>query len=176
MAERRGHEGIASGENQKMIKARFVLGLALGAVGSCCALGDEVVLLPSKDNTISSQDQDLGGTTSDGAGPHMYVGETSFAGSRRALVQFDVSAVPSTAEINGVTLNFNASKGHGFQTITLHRLLSDWGEGASNSGDFGAVVLAPAQDGDATWLYHHFFSDGSSQPWTTPGGDFVDVQ
>jgi len=64
----------------------------------------------------------------------MYVGETSFAGSRRALVQFDVSAIPSTAEINGVTLNFNVSKGHGFQTITLHRLLSNWGEGLRRAG------------------------------------------
>src|SRR5258708_6866892 len=66
MAERRGDEGIASGENQKMIKARFVLGLARGAGGSCCALGGGVVFLASQGNTLSSPGQGLGGTTKGG--------------------------------------------------------------------------------------------------------------
>src|SRR6478672_5259029 len=48
-----GAEGTESGENLKMKRARFVLPLALCAFGSCCALGDEVILLPTKDNTIS---------------------------------------------------------------------------------------------------------------------------
>jgi hypothetical protein len=159
-----------------MIRARFVLPLALGALGSCCALADELILLPSKDNTINSEDATFGGATSNGAGPHMFVGQTSFAGVRRALVQFDVTSIPAAAQIDGVSLSFNVTRGHGTQSITLHRLLTDWGEGASNSGDFSGGRLAPAQDGDATWFYHHYFTDGSSQPWNTPGGDFVQVE
>src|SRR5215212_6354842 len=139
-----------------MIRARFVLPLALGALGSCCALGDELVLLPSKDNTIFSNDALLGGNTSDGAGPHIYVGP-AFSGIRRALISFDLSSLPQGAGIDSVTLSFNVSRGHGFQTITLHRLLADWGEGTSNSGDPGGSG-ATAAGGDATWMYHHYFS------------------
>src|SRR3954470_21973839 len=99
-------EGFESGEIFKMIRARLALPLALGALGSCCALGDEVVLLPAKDNTIYSNDALFGNATSDGGGPHMYVGQTSFSGARRALIQFDVSSVPADADIDGVTLSF----------------------------------------------------------------------
>jgi hypothetical protein len=50
--------------------------------------------------------------------------------------------------------------------ITLHRLLSDWGEGQSSSeGGRGAQSLA----GDATWL-HSFYPD---KLWAQPGGDFT---
>src|SRR5882672_831157 len=156
-----------------MIRARFVLPLALGAFGSCCALGDEVTIGATKDNTLFSSDILFGGNTSDGKGPRMYVGQTNSDGARRALVAFDISsAVPAGSTIDSVTLSFNVSSFHGFQTITVHRLLQDWGEGASNSGLPGGGG-APAQDGDATWFYHHYFSDGSSQAWNTPGGDFV---
>src|SRR5438132_9673923 len=162
-------EGFESGEIYKMIQARFAVPLALGALGSCCALGDEVVLQASKDNTIYSQSDLL----SDGAGSTLFVGQTSSHGARRALIAFDLaSSIPTDASIDSAQLSFTVSSFKGFQTITLHRLLTDWGEGASDAGDFGGAG-APAQDGDATWRYHHFFADGSSQPWNTPGGDFV---
>jgi hypothetical protein len=49
---------------------------------------------------------------------------------------------------------------------TLHRILADWGEGASFA--FGGTG-APAMEGDATWL-HTYFPD---ELWASPGGDFV---
>src|SRR5438552_5390408 len=115
-----------------MIRARFAVPLALGALGSCCALGDEVIIGPTKDTTIYSSDEIFGTNTSNGSGPHLFVGNTSSNGARRALIAFDIaSSVPITANIDGVTLSFNVSRGNGIQTITLHRLTSDWGEGAS---------------------------------------------
>ncbi|HEV8291280.1 MAG TPA: DNRLRE domain-containing protein, partial [Tepidisphaeraceae bacterium] len=156
-----------------MTRARFVFPLALGALGSCCALGDQVVLSPTKDNTIFSNDLLFGSVTSNGAGPHMFVGQTSFDGARRALIAFNIAdSVPLGADIDDVTLSFNVSRGHGTQNITLHRLLADWGEGSSDSGEAGGRG-APAADGDATWMYHHYFSPENAQPWTSPGGDFV---
>jgi hypothetical protein len=154
-----------------MIRARIVLPLALGALCIPCALADQVVLQASKDNTIFSS----GDLISDGAGPHMYVGQTNFAGARRALIAFDIlSAVPEGSNIDSALLSFNVSRGHGNQTITLHRLLQDWGEGSSNSGDAGGAG-APAADGDATWQFHHY-SILNQQPWNTPGGDFVSAE
>ena len=50
----------------------------------------------------------------------------------------------------------------------MHRVLADWGQGASNSGDPGGGG-APAMTGDATWL-HRFFD---TTLWTAQGGDFV---
>jgi hypothetical protein len=52
--------------------------------------------------------------------------------------------------------------------IELHRLLSDWGEGASNAGSGGGAG-APAAAGDATWL--HTFFPGTF--WNAAGGDFA---
>jgi hypothetical protein len=56
----------------------------------------------------------------------------------------------------------------GEQMLALHRVLADWGEGASAAlGEEG--MGAAAAPGDATWL-HRFF-DGTF--WATPGGDFA---
>jgi hypothetical protein len=54
------------------------------------------------------------------------------------------------------------------QRVRLHRVVSDWGEGASNAGSPGGSG-APAQSGDATWL-HAFFEDSL---WREAGGDFL---
>jgi hypothetical protein len=53
------------------------------------------------------------------------------------------------------------------ETVSLHRALDEWGEGASNapSGEGGG---APSQPGDATWL-HTSFATGF---WASAGGDF----
>jgi hypothetical protein len=51
--------------------------------------------------------------------------------------------------------------------ISLHVALSNWGEAGSNAGDPGGAG-APAQPGDATWVFNFF---GTSS-WNTVGGDF----
>jgi len=135
-------------------------------VGAGVARADVATLLPAKDNTLF---QPVAGETSNGAGPDLYVGRTAFNGSRRAVMMFDVSSIPSTATISSVTLNFRVTRtpqGGRQEDVSLRRLTADWGEGASNSdGGDGD----PAQPSDATWL-HRFYPDTS---WTTAGGDFV---
>jgi hypothetical protein len=150
-----------------MIRARLVLPLALGALGSYCARADQLILPASKDNSLFSQ-----GVLSDGAGPTTFVGATNGHGLRRALIAFDLSTIPADASIDSALLSLTVESFHGTQTITLHRLLQDWGEGTSNSGEFGGAG-APATEGDATWDYHHYSIENAPQPWINPGGDFV---
>ena len=61
----------------------------------------------------------------------------------------------------------------GAQTMSLQRVLTDWGEGTSNAGngnqpEAGGGGGALAATDDATWI-HTFFD---TSVWTSPGGDF----
>lgn len=100
------------------------------------ASADIIQLNPVKDNTMyeESGDQSLG------AGNHTFMGMTSGDKSidpslRRTLVAFDLSSIPSNAVINSVQLSFTIDQAPGQSATSdfasLHRLLSDWGEGAS---------------------------------------------
>jgi hypothetical protein len=57
------------------------------------------------------------------------------------------------------------------RTVTLHRLLKDWGEGTSNAGLTQDGDGAPSTPNDATWV-HTFSTTGR---WDNPGGDFVPI-
>jgi hypothetical protein len=126
-----------------------------------------VVVEADRDATlIEHPDGDLG----NGSGPSLFVGRTgqSQNGIRRGLVRFDVaSALPRSAIIEGVSVVLHqASSNPETREIRLHRVLADWGEGASaSSGGSGA----PAETGDATWI--HTFHD--SEFWAHAGGQFV---
>ncbi len=126
-------------------------------------------LLASKDNSLF---EDSAGALSSGAGEFLYAGQTISAGSRRALIAFDASEIPTGSTITEATLRLTVSKAARNTTDTapfaLHRLTSDWGEGTSDAGNPGGRG-APATTGDATWLHTLFSSD----TWSTPGGDFV---
>ena len=126
-----------------------------------------MTLSPSKDNTLY---ESAAGALSNGAGQNLFVGLTGQpVGSaiRRGLIAFDISGnIPAGAVIMSVTLKLNLSmvSTTGTQTVTLHRLLADWGEGTSVGGGPGA----PATMGDATWR-HTFFD---TEFWAAPGGVF----
>ncbi len=144
------------------------------------AVADTVTLNlnPVKDNTLI-QETDPNSQLSNGDGD-VFVGRTNQDGQgtptvsiRRGLEQFNVAAsVPSGATITGVSLTMRDVTGlDGDQTVTLHDVLQDWGEGTSlQSGGMGAA----ATNGDATWLYTFYdASNPSASPiWSTPGGDF----
>ena len=129
-----------------------------------------ITLSPAKDHTVY---EDSSGSRSNGSGQHILAGRTSQSqGSvRRALIAFDVAGNLSTgATITGVALTLNKSRGStDAHTVSLHRLLADWGEGASDAprGEGSGTAAAP---GDATWL-HRFFDTAT---WATRGGDFAD--
>jgi hypothetical protein len=120
----------------------------------------------SKDNTLY---EDVEGTLSNGAGDFFFSGKTGDGDIRRALLAFNIAGnIPAGSTINSVTLTLNMSRTvSGDKTVSLHKILSDWGEGTSNApGQEGGG--APATNGDATWL-HTFFSTNF---WTNVGGDF----
>src|ERR1043165_8529271 len=127
------------------------------------ARADVLQVNPIADNSIFSNNN----ANSDGVGPTMYAGQTSFNGVRRALVRFTVSGIPSGSTINSVSLSMNASRLRGGTTLELHRLTTPFGEGASNAGSPGGNG-APAVNPDATWSHSTF----PSTTWGTPGGDF----
>jgi hypothetical protein len=135
----------------------------------CSAAGfahaEQLELQPTCDNTLF---EDENGSLSNGSGPGLFVGNNASANTRRALLKFDVaSQLPDGARIERVRLRFRVSSTPNVtsRTVTLHRVLQDWGEGASaTSGGRGA----PAEAGDATWL-HRSYPDSL---WSTPGGEF----
>jgi hypothetical protein len=131
------------------------------------ALAGTALVPASKDATLIER---AAGDLASGSGPYVFAGRTSqSSGSvRRAVLAFDVADhVPAGATITGAVLNLHVSQTNaGPVLLGLHRVLSDWGEGASVApGGSGA----PAEPGDATWL-HTFFP---ATFWLHPGGDFT---
>lgn len=142
----------------------------LGALLLGVAAHAEVIGLPAmRDNTLY---EDPTGSRSNGAGTAMFAGRNSQSSDsiRRAVLAFDIAgAIPAGSRIDRVTLTLsNAAANSDPADVRLHRLLSDWGEGASAAGDGGGGGGAPAAPGDATWV-HTFYDDAF---WSTPGGDF----
>lgn len=120
------------------------------------------ILTPSKDNTLVETPD----TYSNGAGDGIYAGRTMFSGLRRGLVAFNLGGVPVGSTVTDASLTMHMSKTLVTdKTVTLHRMLADWGEGSVVAGGAGGA----AQPGDATWLERFF----GSVAWTDPGGDYT---
>ena len=125
-----------------------------------------------RDNTLF-EDAAPAAARSNGAGTRIFAGRTAEgSGSiRRALIAFDPqgSAIPSGAVITSAELTLEMVMSNaGAHDVSLHRVMADWGEGASFAGA-GQGGGAPAQPGDATW-FHTFFDTAF---WASPGGDFA---
>jgi hypothetical protein len=140
----------------------------------CCTVASSVSaaiinLTPSKDNTLYEYDP-ADGDRSNGAGFHIFAGETAMGELRRGVLAFDIAGhIPAGSTILAVTLSMNMSRTalDTARTVELHKLLADWGEGTSHSpGEEGDG--APATPNDATWR-HRFFD---TIFWTNQGGDF----
>jgi hypothetical protein len=158
---------------------RRVCGSRVAALGLVCVLlrgasgipahADQIILTASKDNTLY---ETADGSTSNGAGTTMFAGRNSQATNsiRRALAWFDVSAsVPAGSTIISAQLTmYNDASNEQDESVSLHRVAGDWGEGSSvASGGQGAA----ATSGDASWL-HTFFN---TQLWAQAGGDFQPI-
>ncbi len=125
-----------------------------------------VSLTASKDTTLYAESGDLG----NGSGDYLFAGLNRRGEARRALLAFDVAAsVPAGSTITSVRLQLEMTRtASGPATVSLHRTVSDWGEGAANAGGEEGGG-GPAQPGDATWT-HRFFA---TQLWSSAGGDFA---
>jgi len=134
---------------------------------------DVVTFVPTRD--VMLIETGLGDLAS-GSGSYLCVGNTNQGGStntRRALLYFDISSqIPLGSTINSATLTLHMSQtSAGSQSVTLHRVLENWGEGISNSGPCSGGA---AFDDDATWRYtfYNFTNPSQSTSWTSLGGDF----
>jgi hypothetical protein len=125
-----------------------------------------VILNPDKDNTLY---ESVTGDISNGSGTELYTGTTNTNSKRRILIRFNIGVIPAGATITAATLTLTVDKtSSGAENTSIHRVTSDWGEGASvatGGGGGGAV----AQTNDATWLNTFF----PSSLWTNPGGDYA---
>jgi len=144
----------------------MIAGVLATAGGAADALAEFTLMQPAKDSTLV---EDPSGALANGAGEAIFSGRINSTSRsiRRALLAFDVAtAVPAGSTVTGARLWLNLSAtSAGPVSIRLHRVLADWGEGASSSGSGGG---APAAPGDSTWI-HRFYDDLF---WSLPGGDF----
>lgn len=141
----------------------LALGLTMLAAGSASA-ASFFEFRPVRDTTIVTSPA---GDLSDARGTSLYIGRTDDA-TQRALLAFDLGAIPSGSTVLNASLTVTVTRQRtGGYEVPLHRLLADWGEGASTGGGGGGGTNPTP--GDATWS-HTFFDTAF---WATPGGDFV---
>jgi len=142
---------------------RVICSFAFGFAPSLAS--DTVSLVSDRDNTMYSED----GTLANGAGEHVFSGQTGTGSTRRALVRFDVAAaIPAGSTVLAATLRMTVSKTQvGDRLVALHRARRDWGEAGSIAGGDGGGG-GPAEDGDATWTH----TDYPSALWARAGGDY----
>ncbi len=143
-------------------------GTGLTEAGDPIVADKVAIIRPTKDNTLY---EDAAGSISNGSGQHFFAGRTGTGSIRRGVVAFDIArSIPAGVRVTNATLTLHSSREPavgGPESIELHRLLADWGEGASDApateGGGGAATSE-----DATWI-HTFFDTGF---WSSPGGDF----
>jgi hypothetical protein len=158
-----------------MLKAgRLLLGPLAAAIWILCPgpdiRADRAEIAPLKDNTIYSEAH----SESNGSGHHMFAGKSRAGDIRRAVIAFDVTAeIPPGSIITGARLRMNLSRAgaDASRTVSLHRLLADWGEAASEAPGRDHSG-APATSNDATWVQRFF----PATPWRRAGGDFAAVE
>jgi len=151
----------------------ILFAMIYGLSGAHAGDSEVIFIEPAADNTLYER---AAGDLSNGAGPSLFIGQTGVnAGNvlRRALLRFDLSAIPPGSEVLSARLEFNVDmvppNPTGFDAA-LHRVQAAWGEAGSFAPGAGGGG-ASAQPGDATWL-HRFFD---TEFWTTPGGDFEPI-
>ncbi len=149
------------------MKIRNLIVLTLLSIIPALALAETVQIEALRDTTLIEHPD---GALANGSGPVFFVGRTAQGQNsvRRALLWFDVAAaLPEQAIVESAALTVFATNGNPrMREIRLHRVLADWGEGASSTGGGGG---RPAEPGDATWI--HTFHDYDY--WTHGGGQFA---
>jgi len=143
--------------------------LLCAAVAGPARAATEIRIGANADTTIFAEQS--GSTAydgiSDGSGPSLWTSVIAAGVTRRALVHFDLSAVPPGSRIVSVQLQLFEIRARDEHAVRLHRVLAAWGEAGSNGGEAG--VGAPAQAGDATWSHRVW----PQQLWAQRGGDFA---
>lgn len=149
--------------------SRVVVGCAGLVALAGVARAEVAVLVANHDTSMYSED----GALSNGSGLFLFAGLTALSDERRALVSFDLSGIPQGSTVTSVSLKLHVSEarpGSGTPEFSVHRVLSAWGEGASDAGlPGGGGILAEA--GDTTWTKRSY----PDVMWNFAGGDFDGV-
>lgn len=129
-------------------------------------------LVPEKDNTLYETSSE---PLSNGLGQYIFAGRTGNNNNgliRRAVLKFDLSAVPENTVINNVTLSLIVSRRVASSTVSIHLTEADWGEGTSDAGGEEGQG-APASLNDATWISaFNGDKENGGISWSNVGGDF----
>lgn len=129
---------------------------------------DSLTLEPVADATLF-QPNGSNPETADSQGPHLFVGRIAQGQRRRALLRFDLTALPGGAIIDAARLELSVSRTvSGSVVVNLHRITTPWREGSANGGTPGGQGTVPGTD-DPTWS----LSAAPATAWTTLGGDFA---
>jgi spore coat protein A len=148
----------------RLIRTTPLLVLLL-APSAALAQQQTVTLRATRDAGIMAED----GTLANGSGTGFHVGVNNNGDERRALIRFNMGAIPSGSTIDSVRLRLYMSRSNGGNIdVELHRITRSWSEGPANP-NAGEGKGAPASAGDVTWT--HAVYDTSL--WTTPGGDYA---
>ena len=150
-----------------MSSLRRMLPLLLLALVSDAA-ADVLVVEPAADATLY---QPFSGDpeTADSQGPHLFVGRIAQGTRRRALLRFDLTALPADATIDSAQLELTVTRTvSGALSVGVHRVQTSRQEGSANAGTPGGQGTTPGAN-DPTWTLSAF----PATPWTTAGGDFV---
>jgi len=151
----------------------FVFVALLAWVSTSAQDATELVLENGVNDYEGTRDTSLysENSNSNGAGFHIFAGQTNRGADRRALLAFDLADVPEGATITAVSLSLTVSRTQPGETaISLHRASVDWGEGdADAGGQEGTGATSP--DGAATWT-ENFLGESS---WENEGGDFTET-
>ncbi len=143
-----------------------------GAVLSDRANAETSTFTPLQDTTIFQDFPDH----SNGAGSVFIAGRaggnSSPAPLRRALLAFDLAALPQGTQVQSVslTLTLTQSSSASLVPLGLYRVTSAWGEAGSVAASPGQGVAAAS--GDTTWSTRDF-GGVPAVPWTVPGGDYL---
>ncbi|WP_437994117.1 DNRLRE domain-containing protein [Sorangium sp. So ce145] len=76
-------------------------------------------------------------TWNDGANVALSSGTSASGGIRRSLLRFDLSGVPSNAEIVSANLSLSQIYKADTSTVRVHRVTSAWAESTATWGSFG---------------------------------------
>ena len=147
---------------------RFGIALVAFAGLFARARAETVVLSPAADTMLSEYFP----SNNFGAMTFMNCGTSERNYRNRALLRFDLSAIPSGARIDAVALKLeivrNSVNGYAIAQFSLHRLLVPWGEGDKTNAPGGTSGQgSPATVGDATWTNRFAFT---TNLWAAPGG------
>lgn len=146
----------------------FSFGAAM-SMGSISAVALTLTIEPEADTSLFEVAV-AAPETANSRGVHLFAGRITTGERRRALLRFNLSAIPPASTITSAQLSLSLTRDPPGPlpavNFSLYPLASAWGEGSSDAGDPGGNGTA-ATPGDPTWTQRAF----PATPWSNAGGD-----